>query len=143
MEECALCDIDSDTNPTFIKEYEYWTVLTSYSPTTLGSSLIVLNRHAQQLSELTEKEITDYLTIVKDLEHALKESFNPDMINYLMLANVVRHVHYHVVPRYEKDIEFAGIIWKDERYGHSPILSHERKDDNTLQQIIEKLSENL
>jgi diadenosine tetraphosphate (Ap4A) HIT family hydrolase len=47
------------------------------------------------------------------IESTLKETFSYDIINYLMLMMVDKQVHYHVLPRYETTIDFAGLSWKD------------------------------
>lgn len=60
-----------------------------------------------------------------------------------MLANVVRHVHYHVVPRYSRDVEFAGEIFTDENFGHMPVLTTERKEQKLLDAVKCKILENL
>ncbi len=139
MNKCPLCNIDRETNKTFVERYSRWTILINYKQPTLGSNLIVLNRHVQQLSDLTQEEAIEYLDIIKNLERALKESFNPDTINHLMLANVVRHVHYHIVPRYEEERRFAGQTWEDKNYGCFPKLDTLEKDERTLIKIIQEI----
>lgn len=138
MSTCILCEL-SEENSTFIKGFEYWTLLVNYMQPTLGSSLIVLNRHVSNLSNVTNKEHLEHLKIVKKLEKILKDSFDPDKINYLMLANVVEHVHYHVLPRYEKGRFFGGSDWTDEAYGHTPRLSSDKKSQKVLSCIISKI----
>ncbi len=142
MEDCILCELDEE-NPTFIKDFDYWTLLINYAQPTLGSTLLVLNRHVESLSEVSEEEARDYWKNVGLLEEALRKSFNPQRINYLMLANVVTHAHYHVVPRYEEKINFAGKSWFDENYGHFPILRSNEKDQETLDRIRFKILENI
>jgi diadenosine tetraphosphate (Ap4A) HIT family hydrolase len=139
MKDCLLCGIDPETNPTYIDRSEHWTILINYMQPTLGSTLLVLNRHVDNLFDLTDDEYLDNLRQVKRLESALHHAFNPNNVNYLMLANVVTHVHYHVIPRYESPPEFADKVWSDENYGHTPILSSDNKDRVVLDLIIQKL----
>ncbi len=135
MSSCVLCELNEE-NPTFIKDFEFWTLLVNYMQPTLGSNLIVLNRHVSNLSDLTEKESLEHLKIVKELEEVLRNSFNPEKIDYLMLANVVEHIHYHVVPRYRKPKFFQGYKWEDKNYGHIPKLSSDKKSQQILDNII-------
>ncbi|MFH1276278.1 MAG: HIT family protein [Candidatus Woesearchaeota archaeon] len=139
MTECDLCNIE-ESNPTLIRRSEYWTVLGNYKQPTLGSSLIVLNRHAENLSDLKETECNDYFRTVQDLEWALRQTFAPNMINHLMLGNRVRHVHYHVVPRYENEVRFFGTVWKDENYGKMPILSTEVREPLVVEEVVKTLA---
>lgn len=143
MAECDLCDINPEGNNTFIDKSKYWTLLVNYMQPTLGSTLIVLNRHVENMAELSEPEYIDHLHQVKRLDTALRSSFNPDKINYMMLANVVTHVHFHTIPRYASSRDFAGETWNDENYGHSPKLTSGKKDQKTLDSIIQILRETL
>lgn len=142
MEECILCEVD-ELNPTFIRGFEYWTLLINYMQPTLGSTLVVLNRHSTELSDLKSREATDLWKVNSHLERALKLSFNPSRINHLMLANAVEHVHYHVVPRYEDKINFGGVDWIDGNYGHTPVLTTTRKEVDILEAVKKRILENL
>lgn len=142
MDKCILCGLD-EKNPTFAKSFDYWTLLVNYMQPTLGSTLLVLNRHISNLRDLREEEVVEHLKVIKKLDTSLTSAFNPDMINELMLANVVRHVHYNIVPRYELTRDFGGVVWKDEYYGYSPVLSSELKSQNLLDEIKVKILENL
>lgn len=57
--------------------------------------------------------------IMPALVSGLRLAFYPDRINYAHLANAIHHVHWHVVPRYEKDPvrRFANHIFVDRRIG--------------------------
>ncbi len=53
------------------------------------------------------------------LVKALNKSFQPDRINYCHLANIEHFVHWHVIPRYEKNPlrQFEGETFKDDLPG--------------------------
>ncbi len=142
MGKCDLCDL-KENNPTFIHSFPYWTLLANYMQPTLGSVLLVLNRHSEDLSDLCSLEEKSYFDAVKSIERSLRESFNPDMINHLMLANVVRHTHYHIVPRYEKSRDFKGHNFVDETYGHMPKLTQERKSPEIIEVVKGEILANL
>ncbi|MBU1129566.1 MAG: HIT domain-containing protein [Nanoarchaeota archaeon] len=139
MDNCILCNLDPNKNPTFIKEFEHWALLINYMQPTLGSSLIVLKRHVSDFSDLTEKEHLEYFNIAKQFEKVTKDSFGSNKFNYFMLANVVEHVHYHVVPRYREKVFFDGLSWKDNNYGKSLTLSSNEKSHKILIPIIKKI----
>ena len=142
MEDCILCGID-ESNPTLIRGFDYWTLLINYMQPTLGSTLLVLNRHVTELSGLGIEEAIDRWEITNNLERALKISFNPSRINHLMLANEVNHVHYHVIPRYDREIDFERVRWTDENYGHTPILTTTRKEKDILEAVKKRILDNL
>jgi diadenosine tetraphosphate (Ap4A) HIT family hydrolase len=142
MDNCQLCG-PYIGNSTFIKGFDYWTLLVNYMQPTLGSTLVVLNRHVTSLSDLKANEAIDYWKIASDLERALQLSFQPQRINHLMLANAVRHVHYHVVPRYQEPVEFMGMNFVDEKFGHTPILTTTRKEQSILDGVKTQILQNL
>ena len=140
--DCILDNLD-ENNPTYIREYEFWTVLANFKQPTLGANLIVLNRHTPKLSAMTEDENYEYLHVVTAVENALDQAFQPNMVNHLMLANTVNHVHYHVVPRYQQEKVFAGNRWIDENYGTIPKLKVSEKPQEIITAVIEELQKYL
>ncbi|NQU99010.1 HIT family protein [Candidatus Woesearchaeota archaeon] len=138
LDDCSYCDIPTSGKP-LIKNYENWTLLLNFKQPTLGSVVLSLNRHIENLSDLEKQEQEEYFVAVNELEYALRESFQPDMINHMMLANKVRHLHYHNVPRYETPREFAGQTWVDETYGKMPVLAKDVKNDALLETIANEI----
>ena len=102
---------------------------------TLGAGVLSLKRPAETMSELTEQEGADLIIITKMIESTLKKSFNMEKMNYIMLMMVDLHVHYHVVPRYSKDMTFAETVFKDMGWPKPPVLDAEALDMEILVEI--------
>jgi diadenosine tetraphosphate (Ap4A) HIT family hydrolase len=64
-------------------------------------------------------------------------------MNYLMLMMVDKHVHFHVIPRYEKEVELFGEIWKDTSWPGIPNLSGESLKIELLHNISSYIKDNL
>ena len=62
MKKCDRCGL-YDEYPTFIKQFMHWTLLINYMQPTLGSTLVVLNRHVSDLSDIKLYEAKDYWDI--------------------------------------------------------------------------------
>lgn len=80
--------------------------------------------------------------IAPKLASALKKSFKPDRLNYAHLANTSNYVHWHIVPRYEKNPErqFVGEIFKDERVGrHYAPAPEKNLPKETILQIRDEI----
>jgi diadenosine tetraphosphate (Ap4A) HIT family hydrolase len=60
-----------------------------------------------------------------------------------MLMMVDKQVHYHVIPRYERDTEFSGITWKDSGWPGVPNLVGEEVEVKTLKKILTAVKDNL
>lgn len=84
--QCGYCE-KSNEGKDFIYETKYWRVFLWPDQGYLGRCVVVLNRHCGSLAELKPEEITDFIKIVKNLEFALKRSFNATMFNWTCLMN--------------------------------------------------------
>jgi len=102
---------------------------------TLGAGILSLKRPAETMSELTPEEGVDLVSITKIIESTLKKAFNMEKMNYIMLMMVDFHIHYHVIPRYSKDILFADMCFKDLGWPKPPVLDAEISNMNVLLQI--------
>ncbi len=139
---CILCGI-SDTNPTLIKKFPGWSLLIDFRQNTLGSCLLVPDEHHESLSGLfegiSEVDVIEYADIVIAYEKALKAAFNPNLYNHLMMANVVKHIHWHIRPRYSERRVFAGRTWTDEKFGGRTGSSGKELDQEILDPIIREI----
>lgn len=93
-----------------------WNISLRPKQPTIGSLILSLSRECESFSELTELEAIDLGKAFKLIEEMLRNTFNPQKINYLALMMVDNQVHYHVLPRYEnsvniKDKEYKDLCW--------------------------------
>jgi len=68
-------------------------------------------RHAARLDELTPDE---YAAMAGDLfvaQHAIARAMAPDHVNIESLGNVVPHLHWHVIARFDWDSRFPAPVW--------------------------------
>ena len=77
------------------------------------------------------------------IEPTLKKSFNYDVINYLMLMMFDKHVHYHILPRYENPVDFLEVTWKDENWPGVPKLIGEPLAQERLDEITSFIRKNI
>lgn len=140
----VCCDIFEvfDEKNNLIKEYEYWKILVSNRTRTLGNSVVILKRHIERFSGIAKEEMQEFTQVVKDIENSLKNSFNYDKINWLMLMMKDKHVHFHVIPRYKNKISFAEIEWEDGFKGDPLTLGKIDLSQETLNKIKAELIKN-
>lgn len=122
---------------TCIRNYRYWTVLLRPAQITLGSLVLAAIEPARALSELSRESFAEMADVVRDIERALRQAFRYDRINYLLLMMVDPDVHFHVIPRYASDRDFAGIRFTDPGWPGIPDMG--RKNDigaETLERIL-------
>lgn len=119
-----------------IYETDHWIWSLRPHQATIGAGILSLKRECTTFGELELEEFADLNNIIKVIEPTLKNTFQYDVINYLMLMMVDKHVHYHVFPRYQRPVEFLGETWNDIVWPKVPVLLGEPLSDEKLQEII-------
>lgn len=110
---------------------------------TIGAGILSLKRECATFSGLKSEEYCDLNNIIKVIEPTLKNVLNYDVINYLMLMMMDKHVHFHIFPRYKNPVEFIGKTWTDESWPAIPNLSGETLPDDKLQRISSLIKSNI
>lgn len=126
-----------------IYETNYWLWSLRPHQATLGAGILSLKRECATFGELRQEEFTDLQRIIKVIEDTMKQVFNYNIMNYLMLMMIDKQVHYHVLPRYEKEIKFLGQVWKDSSWPGIPNLAGENSDEEMLINISSHVKNNL
>lgn len=117
--------IDPEYVPQIIKEYRYWTLSIHDSQRYLGRSYVWLVREGgmQRFSEITDEEMAELRTVMREYEAAIGKLWQPDFMNYAWLANLFHqhggHGHLHLIPRYASPRTFEGIEFVDDRWGQN------------------------
>lgn len=109
---CELCDLpggelllaDPDPSPA-------WRAILVDDPQIPGLCRVIAARHAREMTDLPLDERKRVLDAVLALETAVREVIEPQKVNLASLGNMVPHVHWHVIPRWEDDRWFPGAIW--------------------------------
>jgi len=65
-------------------------------------------------------------------------------MNYSFLSNGYKHLHGHIVPRYQAERNFAGKTFTDKRWGYNWQLDESFETSlETLEEIKNKIISNL
>ena len=118
---------------------KHWRLSLRPNQSTLGSSILSLNRFCENFSGISSAESSDLREIISYTESQLKRSFDFDKINYLMLMMVDPHLHFHVIPRYSKPIEFLDHEWNDENWPTPPDLGGREVTESEAFSIIQAI----
>lgn len=132
-----------------IFETEFWKIVMNKDQYYLGRAVVVLQRPCPNLSSLTVEEMQKFLGIVKWYESAVKKSFGATMFNWACLMNFAYRnnppdpqVHWHVRPRYDHVVDFAGKSWSDQAFSDHYVRGKKYTrilDDQTFQAIRDEL----
>jgi diadenosine tetraphosphate (Ap4A) HIT family hydrolase len=128
-----------------IGNYKYWTAKVFFNQEYLGRCIVSCKREdALDLTDDSLEEREELFIILAQLKKAIKKSFNNDWINYSFLGNSYRHLHCHVVPRYESSRNFGGMTFVDKRWGKNWLLDEDFKTPaEFLEAVKNKIQENL
>ena len=66
-------------------------------------AVVFRGRHVANFTDLEAGELADYWKDVQDVARKIERVFSPCHVNYMLLGNIVPHLHVHVVPRYLDD----------------------------------------
>ena len=102
-EKCFYCSKNEELDNLMIKicDLEVSTVYLFKEQTYKGRCNVVFKDHKSEISELTETEATAFIKDVRKVAQAMHKAFNPNKINYGAFADTMKHLHFHIVPKYE------------------------------------------
>ena len=72
---------------------------------------VIWNEHVAEMSDLSHVDRAHLMDAVLAVEHVLRTSLKPTKINLATLGNVVPHLHWHVIARFDWDSHFPQPIW--------------------------------
>ena len=76
-----------------------------------GFYRVIWREHVAELSDLAPADRAHCLDTVVAVEQALRQALQPTKINLAALGNMVPHLHWHVIARFDWDSRFPGPIW--------------------------------
>ena len=72
---------------------------------------VVWNAHAAEFSDLDPGARQHCMDAVTVVERVLREHLAPAKINLAALGNMVPHLHWHVIARFDWDSHFPAPVW--------------------------------
>jgi diadenosine tetraphosphate (Ap4A) HIT family hydrolase len=66
-----------------------------------GRCVVALNAHETELFKLEDETLIRFSRDVARAARAVQGAFQPDKINYAIYGDLVPHLHYHIVPKYQ------------------------------------------
>ena len=105
---CPLCDTPGGTP---LWQDAFCRVILADEPDYPGFLRVIVKDHIKEMTNLPTAGQAALMRVVFAAEAALREVMQPDKINLASLGNVVPHVHWHVIPRYENDPHFPNPVW--------------------------------
>jgi diadenosine tetraphosphate (Ap4A) HIT family hydrolase len=105
---CVLCDTDGGL---LIFKNEQLRVIQAVEAGFPAFYRVVWNSHVAEFSDLSLEERNACMSAVVKVEQVLREQLKPTKINLAALGNMVPHLHWHVIARFDWDSHFPGSVW--------------------------------
>lgn len=106
---CLICDriemIKNGTNPFFVKELKTGYVVIDDNQHFKGYTLFLCKKHATELFYLEKDLSAEFMEEMITVAKAVKNAFNAEKMNYECLGQGDAHLHWHLFPRINGDIE--------------------------------------
>ena len=130
MVNCDWCSLPEEDKQFQVCESKSWSVFLSDEQDYIGRCILVLKRHCDSLSELTDDEWDELRDLVFKVEACLKAVLGATLCNWSCLMNSFYkeavpdpHLHIHVRPRYDKPVMLNGNTYNDDEFGHHYALN--------------------
>ena len=125
MDNCDWCSLSEEEKRFQVYESRSWSVFLSDEQDYIGRCILVLKRHCNSLSELTDDEWDELRDLICKLEACLKTVLGATLCNWSCLMNDFYketspdpHLHIHLRPRYDKPVVLNGNTYTDSEFGH-------------------------
>ena len=112
MEGCVLCETPGG-RPVF--EAPKFRVIHADEAGFPGFYRVVWRDHVAEYSDLEAADRALCMDAVAVVEQCLRRRLAPTKINLAALGNMVAHLHWHVIARFEWDTRFPAPVWADAR----------------------------
>jgi len=105
---CALCDADGGA---VLWRDARLRVVAPDEPDYPAFVRVIAQAHVAEMTGLPAADREHLMSVVLEVEQAMRDTLAPAKINLASLGNVVPHLHWHVIPRWPDDRHFPQPVW--------------------------------
>ncbi|CAG8607520.1 8561_t:CDS:2 [Paraglomus brasilianum] len=116
MAKCIFCKIIKREMPSYkLLETEHSYAFLDIFPLSKGHSLVIPKSHAEFFHELSDESVADLSQVTKKVANAVIAATGETQYNILQnngarAHQVVKHVHFHIIPKPEADSQQGLMI---------------------------------
>ncbi|WP_151671766.1 HIT family protein [Nitrincola schmidtii] len=101
-------------------ENDHWVLSIRPQQLTLGSMVLSVKHEVYDFSSLSEDQSLHMAELLGVAEKLVKARWGAVRLNVLCLMMQDPLLHFHIFPRYDRTVEFAGREWKDADWPKPP-----------------------
>lgn len=107
--DCPLC---SNAGALLVLQTPKWRVIRSTDDANFPAFYrLIWQDHVAEFSDLPAEDRSACMDAVVRIEQVLRDALQPTKINLATLGNVVPHLHWHVIARFDWDSHFPNPVW--------------------------------
>ena len=126
MNDCIFCKIVRGElpNATVFEDADTLAFM-DIGPIIKGHTLVIPKRHYERLTDTPDEDLNRLISLAKRIAAAQMQGLGADGVNITQAngscaGQVVPHVHFHVIPRFENDGHSWN--WKAKRYDTPEVM---------------------
>jgi diadenosine tetraphosphate (Ap4A) HIT family hydrolase len=114
---CPLCDADGGM---VVVGGARWRLVRVQEAGFPAFYRLVWRTHVAEFSELPRAERIECMDVLAVAEGLLRSHLAPTKVNLASLGNMVPHLHWHLIARFDWDSHFPAPVWAPERRTPDP-----------------------
>lgn len=138
--DCVLC---REPGGRILVETTQWRIVLATEADALsfpGFTRVIWQAHTREMSSLSAPDQTTFMTLVFSVESLMLKYLNPHKVNLASLGNMVDHLHWHVIPRWQEDSHFPRPVWAAPVPDRKPFQLGPDKLEQYIEAVIEHFS---
>ena len=109
---CVLCDSDGGLVVARTPQFRVVRVVDGEEAQRFPAFYrLIWNAHVAEFSDLSDTDRHACMDAVTEIERVLRGLLAPTKVNLATLGNVVPHLHWHVIARFDWDSHFPAPVW--------------------------------
>jgi len=105
------CELCREAGGTLVFQSARWRVIRADDAAFPAFYRVVWREHVAEWSDLALADQAALMGAVTAVERVLRDGLAPTKINLASLGNVVPHLHWHVIARFDWDSRFPAPVW--------------------------------
>ena len=105
------CELCREAGGVLVFQARQWRVIRAEDAAFPAFYRVVWRAHVAEWSDLPLADQAALMGAVGAVERVLRDALAPTKINLASLGNVVPHLHWHVIARFDWDSRFPAPVW--------------------------------
>lgn len=109
MNDCPLCAAQGEA--VLLQTDKLRVIAVCDEPHVPAFCRVIWRAHVAEMTDLLPDERNELMEMVYRVESAMRQILKPAKMNLASFGNIVPHLHWHVIARFEEDAHFPSPVW--------------------------------